>query len=70
MLYCTFQPLWCTGKCHQYGMSQNSGKIKHTDQQLQVSSHTVNTTSIVQLAAIHQEQDSILNYNKENLCKL
>lgn len=47
-----------------------SSKIKHTDQQLQVSSHTMNSTSVVQLAAIHQEQDSILNYNKENLCKL
>lgn len=49
---------------------QYSSKIKHTDQQLQVSSHTMNSTSIVQLAAIHQEQDSILNYNKGNLCKL
>lgn len=49
---------------------QYSSKIKHTDQQLQVSSHTMNSTSIVELAAIYQEQDSILNYNKEILCKL
>lgn len=56
--------------CHTTKSTKYSSEIKHTDQQIHVSSNTGNSTSTIQLMAVHQEQDSILNYYKQNLCKL